>query len=143
MSALLDSLLTPTQRLMADNAEQRELIAALQERNAYLAELVTRHSAAAGNAERENLRLKRSVSELQHDLATLRGDNATPQAGCLIVSVPFEMGYLLCEVQGDAEELDVVNVFVNGRWLDPEDVRSAMDLGRLREQCADALREDA
>ena len=108
-------------RLMTQCAEQRELIAALQERNAVLA---------------------RRVADLSQDLRTLKGENATPQRGCRITTVPFLMGSLLCEVEGDGkEELTVCNVLVNGRWLDPQDVAAFMDVDHLGELVIDAEAE--
>ncbi len=112
------------QRLMADNAQQRELIAALQERNAVLA---------------------RTVAELRADLATATGANATPQEGCRIVEVAVPGGKLLVEVEpepgypADGAGLDIVNVFVGGHWIDAEDLHCATRLDALRESVAGVL----
>lgn len=136
MSANLDMLLTPSQlaearrhdarsvreqTLMADNAAHRIRIEALEQRNDELA---------------------RRVADLSHELRTLKGDNALPQRGCRLVTVPFLMGSLLCEVEGDGkDELAVVNVLINGRWLDPQDVRAFMDVDHIGELVIDAEAE--
>lgn len=108
------------QRLMADYAEARTLIEALQERNAVLA---------------------RRVADLSAELRELKGDNAQPQAGCRIVTVPMLMTSLMCEVEGDRDALDIVNVFVNGKWLDPQDLAAMLNLDRLAELVIDAEAE--
>lgn len=111
-------------RLMADNAAQRELIAALQERNAVLA---------------------RQVAELRADLATATGANATPKKGCRIVEVAIPGGKLLVEVEpepgypADGAGLNIVNVFVGGHWINAEDLHCATDLDALRESVAGVL----
>lgn len=108
-------------RLMADNAEQRERIAALQERNAVLA---------------------RKVAELTRDLATATGANAQPQPGCQIVDVPIPGGRMLVEVEteGGDDGIDLLNVFVGGHWIDVQDLHCATDLDALRESVAGVLR---
>lgn len=139
MSAHLDMLLTPAQLaearaadrtpqrstreqiLMADNAALRIRCEALEARNDDLA---------------------RKVALMGSELRTLKGEDALPQRGCRLVTVPFLMGSLLCEVEGDGrDELTVCNVLVNGRWLDPQDVASVMDLDNLTELVIDAEAE--
>ena len=117
--------------LMATNAEQRELIAALQERNFALAE--------------NNAAMSRRIAELTRELATATGANAQPQPGCRIVEVPVPGGKLLVEVEpddgypADGAGLEVLNVFVGGRWIDTEDLHVATDLDRLRESVAEVM----
>ena len=139
MSAHLDMLLTPAQLaearaadrtpqrstreqiLMADNAALRIRIESLELRNDELA---------------------RKVALMGSELRTLKGEDALPQRGCRITTVPMLMGSLLCEVEGDGkEELTVCNVLINGRWLDPQDVRAHMDLDHLTELVIDAEAE--
>lgn len=118
-------------RLMTQCAEQRELIEALQTRNSVLAE--------------NNAALARRVADLTRELATATGANAQPQRGCRIVEVPVPNGKLLVEVQpddgypADGAGLDVLNVFVGGRWIDAQDLHCATDLDRLRESVAEVL----
>ena len=115
-------------RLMADNAAQRELIAALQTRNSVLAD--------------SNAALSRRIAELTRDLRTLIGADATPQEGCRIVEVPIPGGKLLVEVEADgdgSEGIDLLNVFVGGKWIDVQDLHCATDLDRLRESVAGVL----
>ena len=110
-------------RLMADNAEQRELIEALQERNAVLA---------------------RQVAELRADLRTLKGENATPDRGCHIAEVRcdearvlIEYGYTPAEEAvmdldsprcgpGHPEVIEPIRAFINGYWCDLQDVLAAL-----------------
>jgi hypothetical protein len=107
-------------QLMADNAAQRELIAALQDRNAALA---------------------RQVAELRADLATATGANATPQPGCQIVEVPVPGGKLLVEIEteGGDDGIDLLNIFVGGKWIDVQNLHAATDLDVLRESVAGVL----
>lgn len=140
MSAHLDMLLTPAQlaearaadrtpqrtgrefTLMADNAALRIRIEALEARNDELA---------------------RKVALMGSELRTLKGEDALPQRGCRLVTVPFLMGSLLCEVEGtDKDDSAVVcNVFINGRWLDPQDVASVMNIDNLMNLVIDAEEE--
>lgn len=140
MSAHLDMLLTPAQLaearaadrtpqrstreqiLMADNAALRIRCEALEARNDELA---------------------RKVALMGSELRTLKGEDALPQRGCRLVTVPFLMGSLLCEVEGtDKDDSAVVcNVFINGRWLDPQDVASDMSIDHLMDLVIDAEAE--
>lgn len=110
-------------RLMADNAEQRAQIEALRELSGAL---------------------MRRVAELQRDLATATGANATPRPGCQIVEVPVPGGRLLVEIEteGGDDGIDIVSIFVGGpapRWLKPDDLHCATDLDVLRESVAGVL----
>ncbi len=114
------------QLLMADNAEQRELIAALQTRNCLLAE--------------SNAALSRRVAELTRDLATATGANAQPQRGCRIVDVPIPGGRMLVEVETDGDDgIDLCRVFIGGKWIGVQDLHCATDLDALRESVAGVL----
>ena len=122
-------------RLMTINAEQRELIEALTERNAVLS---------------------RRIAELTADLRTLKGENARPERGCHIAEVRcdearvlIEYGYTPAEEAvmdlesprcgpGHPEELTPLRVMLNGHWCDLEDVRGALDEQRLIERIYDA-----
>ena len=122
-------------RLMTINAEQRELIEALTERNAVLT---------------------RRVADLSQDLRTMKGENATPDRGCCIARVILGDCYALVEYEhqpaeepiydvaspvcgpGHPEELTPLRVMLNGHWCDLEDVRGALDEQRLIERIYDA-----
>lgn len=148
VSQLLDKLLTPSQRsevTMADrmlgapltipaprSVREQTLMADLA------AERVGREA-----AEQRADELARTVARLSSELRTLKGDDALPQRGCRLVTVPFLMGSLLCEVEGtDKDDSAVVcNVFINGRWLDPQDVASDMSIDHLMELVIDAEAE--
>ncbi len=126
------------QRLMADNAEQRELIAALQERNAVLA---------------------RDLALLRSDLATLRGTNATPQRGCRIVETWIGDATVLCEVEytpateaiydadhpgvgpGHDAEVCLIQVFVTGHWIDPTDFMSSAQIEAIEQRIYEEIEE--
>jgi hypothetical protein len=111
---------TRVARLMADNAEQREQIEALRD---------------------ANYALSRRVADLTRDLATATGANAQPQEGARIVEVPIPNGKLLVEVEteGGDDGIDLLNVFVGGKWIGVEDLHAATDLDVLRESVAEVL----
>lgn len=118
------------QALRATNAEQRVRIEKLQE----MLHETQRLAANLGSQVRE-----------------LKGENATAQPGCQIVNVPFDGSYLVVEAQieaGDCETFDhtgdsgsivPIHIFVNGRWLDVDDLRAALDLDGLRDRIAVVL----
>ena len=118
------------QALRATNAEQRVRIEKLQE----MLHETQRLAANLGSQVRE-----------------LKGENATAQPGCQIVNVPFDGSYLVVEAQieaGDCETFDhtgdsgsivPIHIFVNGRWLDVDDLRAALDLDGLRDRIAEVL----
>ena len=105
--------------LMATNAEQRELIEALQERNAVLA---------------------RRVADLSQDLRTLKGENATPYRGCHMTTVCCDEAAVLIEYDytpaedavmdlesprcgpGNPEVIEPLRAFINGHWCDRSEV---------------------
>jgi hypothetical protein len=66
---------------------------------------------------------ERTIRELAHDLHTLHGTNAMPQLGCYFTVLKFHGAEVLAEVEG--EEGNVINVLINGRWLDAQDVAGA------------------
>lgn len=115
------------QYLRATNAEQRVRIEKLQD----MLHETQRLAANLGSQVRE-----------------LKGENATAQPGCQIVNVPFVCGYLVVEAQieageqetfdhpGDSGSIVPINVFVNGRWLDVEDLCAALDRDALVEAIA-------
>ena len=110
-------------RLMTINAEQRELIEALTERNAVLS---------------------RRIAELTADLRTLKGENARPERGCHIAEVRcdearvlIEYGYTPAEEAvmdlesprcgpGHPEVIEPIRAFINGYWCDLQDVLAAL-----------------
>lgn len=126
-------------RLMADNAEQRDLIAALQDRNAVLA---------------------RKVAELTADLRTLKGENAQAQRGCQIAEVRCDEARVLIEYdytpaeEGSCDDrsprfgpshpevIDPLRAFINGYWCDLQDVLAALSddvlVQRIGEERAEA-----
>jgi uncharacterized coiled-coil protein SlyX len=118
------------QYLRATNAEQRVRIEKLQD----MLHETQRLAANLGSQVRE-----------------LKGENATAQPGCQIVNVPFDGSYLVVEAQieaGDCETFDhtgdsgsivPIHIFVNGRWLDVDDLRAALDLDGLRDRIAVVL----
>jgi uncharacterized coiled-coil protein SlyX len=118
------------QYLRATNAEQRVRIEKLQD----MLHETQRLAANLGSQVRE-----------------LKGENATAQPGCQIVNVPFDGSYLVVEAQieaGDCETFDhtgdsgsivPINIFVNGRWLDVDDLHAALDLDGLRDRIAEVL----
>jgi len=118
------------QALRATNAEQRVRIEKLQD----MLHETQRLAANLGSQVRE-----------------LKGENATAQPGCQIVNVPFDGSYLVVEAQieaGDCETFDhtgdsgsivPIHIFVNGRWLDVDDLRAALDLDGLRDRIAVVL----
>ena len=118
------------QYLRATNAEQRVRIEKLQD----MLHETQRLAANLGSQVRE-----------------LKGENATAQPGCQIVNVPFDGSYLVVEAQieaGDCETFDhtgdsgsivPIHIFVNGRWLDVDDLRAALDLDGLRDRIAEVL----
>ena len=118
------------QALRATNAEQRVRIEKLQE---------MLHET------------QRLAANLGSQVRALKGENATAQPGCQIVNVPFDGSYLVVEAQieaGDCETFDhtgdpgaivPINIFVNGRWLDVDDLRAALDLDGLRDRIAEVL----
>ncbi len=126
------------QRLMADNAEQRELIAALQERNAVLA---------------------RRVADLSQDLRTLKGDNATPYRGCHMTTVCCDEAAVLIEYDytpaeeavmdpdsprfgpGHPEFIEPLRAFINGHWCDLTDVLSALSDDALIQRISETHEE--
>ena len=114
--------------------------------------------------EREDLlaqidNLSRLAAELQADIETMRGDNATPQPGCYIQRIICGDAYVLVEydylpaedaiydvespVCGPGQQAEVVplNVFINGAWCDISDVRFALDHDRLCQTIEDARAE--
>lgn len=118
------------QYLRATNAEQRVRIEKLQD----MLHETQRLAANLGSQVRE-----------------LKGENATAQPGCQIVNVPFDGSYLVVEAQieaGDCETFDhtgdsgsivPINIFVNGRWLDVDDLRAALEYEALVEAIAVVL----
>jgi hypothetical protein len=118
------------QYLRATNAEQRVRIEKLQD----MLHETQRLAANLGSQVRE-----------------LKGENATAQPGCQIVNVPFDGSYLVVEAPieaGDCETFDhtgdsgsivPIHIFVNGRWLDVDDLRAALDLDGLRDRIAVVL----
>lgn len=125
-------------RLMTDNAEQRELIAALQERNAVLA---------------------RRVADLSQDLRTLKGDNATPYRGCHMTTVCCDEAAVLVEYDytpaeeavmdlesprcgpGHPEVIEPLRAFINGHWCDLTDVLSALSDDALIQRISETHEE--
>jgi hypothetical protein len=132
-------------RLMATNGEQaqmlqehRDMIEALQSRNSVLA---------------------RQVAELKSQLATLRGDNATPQRGCKHHQTWIDDAPLLVEYEyrppcapiydadhpgvgpGHDAEVSLVNVLVNGHWIDPEAFMAPATQDRITQSIIDAESE--
>jgi hypothetical protein len=91
---------------------------------------------------------QRLASSLSAQICELKGENATAQDGCQIVNVPFDCGYLAVEAQieageratfdhpGDSGSIVPINVFVNGRWLDVDDLCAALDRDALVEAIA-------
>ena len=124
--------------LMATNAEQRELIAALQERNAVLA---------------------RRVADLSQDLRTLKGDNATPYRGCRMTTVCCDEAAVLIEYDytpaedavmdlesprcgpGHPEVIEPLRAFINGHWCDLTDVLSALSDDALIQRISETHEE--
>ncbi len=112
------------QALRATNAEQRVRIEKLQ---AML---------------HETQRLAASLSE---QVRMLKGEGAQAQAGCHIVPVPVDCGYMLVEYEredgepethdhpGDAGAIVPLHVFVGGKWIGVDDLRSALDHDALVE----------
>jgi hypothetical protein len=66
---------------------------------------------------------ERTIRELAHELHTLHGDNATAQPGCYFTVLNFLGAEVLAEVE--SEEGNVINVLINGKWLDAQDVAGA------------------
>ena len=124
--------------LMATNAEQRELIAALQERNDVLA---------------------RRVADLSHELRTLKGDNATPYRGCHMTTVCCDEAAVLVEYDytpaegavmdlesprcgpGHPEVIEPLRAFINGHWCDLTDVLSALSDDALIQRISETHEE--
>lgn len=124
--------------LMATNAEQRELIAALQERNDVLA---------------------RRVADLSQDLRTLKGDNATPYRGCRMTTVCCDEAAVLIEYDytpaedavmdpdsprcgpGHPEVIEPLRAFINGHWCDLADVLSALSDDALIQRISETHEE--
>jgi hypothetical protein len=126
---------------MATNGEQaamlqehKDMIEALQGRNSVLA---------------------RQVAELKTELATLKGDNATPQRGCRIAAAYFGEATVLCEYEftpaeapiydadhpgvgpGHDDEVSLIQVFINGQWIDPGEIMSASQIERTEQYIID------
>ena len=122
------------QALRATNAEQRVRIEKLQE----MLHETQRLAANLGSQVRE-----------------LKGENATAQDGSHIARVILGDCYALVEYDhvaaeapnynvesptcgpGRDESIIPLNVFLNGYWCDIDDVRAALDAGRLVERIAD------
>lgn len=99
------------------------------------------------------------IADLSRDLRTLKGENAYPQDGSHIARIVAGDSYVLVEYDlqpaeapvydlesplcgpGCAEEITVLNLFVNGAWSDPSDVRAALEDERLIESINNARAE--
>jgi hypothetical protein len=65
---------------------------------------------------------ERTIRDLVQQLHTLHGVNAMAQPGCYFTVLKFHEAEVLAEVE--AEEGNVINVLINGKWLDAQDVAS-------------------
>jgi hypothetical protein len=102
-------------------------------------------------------RLTRRCEELAHDLATLKGENATPQRGCQFFSACVGEATVLCEYEYSAAEapiydadhpgvgpghdadLALIQVLINGQWCDPTDFMSEAQIERIEQQILEAM----
>lgn len=85
------------------------------------------------------------ASSLSEQVRMLKGEGAQAQAGCHIVPVPVDCGYVLVEYEledgepethehpGDPGAIVPLHVFVGGKWIGVDDLRSALDHDALVE----------
>jgi hypothetical protein len=66
---------------------------------------------------------ERTIRELVQQLHTLHGVNAMAQPGCYFTVLKYFDAEVMAEVE--SESGNVLNVLINGKWLDAQDVSSA------------------
>lgn len=104
--------------------------------------------------------LARRVADLSEQVRTLKGENARPQAGCHFTTVyagdaaiRVEFDYRAAEDGSNdpdsprfgpslPEEVEPLQVFVNGQWVDPQDVVDALGVDRLIEACQQHVQDE-
>jgi hypothetical protein len=106
--------------------------------------------------------LEQEVARLKRELATLRGENALPEAGCSIAKLVLDdEADVLVEYQyvpgrpavmylrngdpgypADPEEVDILSVFISGHWIDAR-VIDAKVRERWEQEIIDAEHQSA
>lgn len=151
MSHLMDALLADQRRIEADPAYIAPVVAdedrIAQDRFVSLAgqdSRVARLMVQCGElraqvTELENVATQqaRRMGELLADLATLKGENATPDRGCTIQRVVLGDSSVMVEYDhGEAGEVRPMRALINGQWSAIGDVARALGEDALVEQIA-------
>ena len=80
---------------------------------------------------------------LQARLAEFEGTYAVPQRGCQITRMPLGNASVLVEFEMQDGDALVINVLINGMWIDAEDYLSTVTVRRWEETLSEDARNDA
>lgn len=105
---------------------------------------VLHYQLQAARAERDAALMREA--DLQRQLDTLAGKNATPQAGCVFARLPLGDASVLVEVELPNEDHDgpiALNVLLNGQWLNVDGCIKDSVMLEWDEQLAREMKHEA
>lgn len=151
MSHLLETLLADQRRIEANPAYIAPVVAdedrgasarfvSLAGQDSRVARLMVQCAELRAQVtELEGLATKQAqrIGELLADIATLKGENATPDRGCTIQRVMLGDSSVMVEYDhGEAGEVRPMRALINGQWSAIGDVARALNEDALVEQIA-------